>query len=176
MYIVPRVYYKNDRTIFHFFDLEYLEADGHFVLRIIGTNSSDFVATRIMHELYKLCCEKRFRPYEVQQLKQEPRTTLYKYLVIPKEAHEPPKPQLLQPETPNQDSASSENSSAPRPLPRSSSKNNNKDQSSETSEESSSSAEQRARSRSGTLPFIQGTEAQQSRRRSQSRPSKEDGK
>jgi hypothetical protein len=39
MYLVPRIYYKNNRTIFHFFNLEYLEADGHFILRIIGTNS-----------------------------------------------------------------------------------------------------------------------------------------
>jgi len=39
MFIVPRIYYKNNRTIFHFFNLEYLEADGHFILRIIGTNA-----------------------------------------------------------------------------------------------------------------------------------------
>ncbi len=39
MFIVPRDYYKNNRTIFDFFNLEYLEADGHFILRIIGTNA-----------------------------------------------------------------------------------------------------------------------------------------
>ena len=39
MFLVPRMYYRNDRTIFDFFNLEYLEADGHFILRIIGTNA-----------------------------------------------------------------------------------------------------------------------------------------
>ncbi len=39
MFIVPRDYYENNRTIFNFFNLEYLEADGHFILRIIGTNA-----------------------------------------------------------------------------------------------------------------------------------------
>jgi hypothetical protein len=38
MFIVPRDYYKKKLTIFDFFNLEYLEADGHFILRIIGTN------------------------------------------------------------------------------------------------------------------------------------------
>ncbi len=38
MFIVPRDYYKKDRTLFDFFNLEYLEADGHFIIRIIGTN------------------------------------------------------------------------------------------------------------------------------------------
>ena len=38
-YIVPRVYYKDKRLkIFDFFNDEYLEADGYFILRIIGTN------------------------------------------------------------------------------------------------------------------------------------------
>ncbi len=39
MYLVPRMYYENNGTLFHFFNLEYLEADGHFILRIIGTNA-----------------------------------------------------------------------------------------------------------------------------------------
>lgn len=39
MYLVPRIYYQNKLDIFHFFNLEYLEADGHFILRIIGTNA-----------------------------------------------------------------------------------------------------------------------------------------
>ncbi len=122
--------------------------------------------------MYKLCCERRFRPYKVQEVKPEPAKILYKYLVIPKKAHIPPMPQLLQPETPDQDSALSTNSSGPRPLPRSSSTKNN--QSSETSDESSSSTEQRTRSRSSTLPFIHSTEAQQRPlKRSQSRPPKE---
>ncbi len=40
MFIVPPVYYQGSgRTIFQFFNDEYLEADGHFILRIIGTNA-----------------------------------------------------------------------------------------------------------------------------------------
>jgi hypothetical protein len=40
MFVVPPIYYKGDgRTIFQFFNDEYLEADGHFILRIIGTNA-----------------------------------------------------------------------------------------------------------------------------------------
>lgn len=39
MYIVPRSFYKEKRTLFHFYDLDYLEADGHFILRIISTNA-----------------------------------------------------------------------------------------------------------------------------------------
>ena len=111
---------------------------------------SDFVATRILHELYRLCCEKRFRPYHVQKIQPEPKTTLYKYLIIPKEAPTPPEPQLLQPSSPDQPLASSTNSSAPPPLPR---------------------------LRSGTLPFITSTDEQQrSSKRAPSRPPKEDEK
>ena len=40
MFIVPPVYYENGgRSIFTYFDEEYLEADGNFILRIIGTNA-----------------------------------------------------------------------------------------------------------------------------------------
>ncbi len=40
MFIVPPIYYQGKgRSIFQFFDDEYLEADGHFILRIIGTNA-----------------------------------------------------------------------------------------------------------------------------------------
>jgi hypothetical protein len=40
MFIVPPIYYeKKDKKIFHFFVHEYLEADGYFILRIIGTNA-----------------------------------------------------------------------------------------------------------------------------------------
>lgn len=122
---------------------------------------SDFVATRIVHELYKMCCEKRFRPYEVT--KEEPvfRRTLYKYLVIPKESKEPPEPQVLQPETPNHETAPKTNPFAPRPLPRSSSSedkssNRKQDKSRDTTEN-----EIKKRSRSGTLPFVQALEGKQ---------------
>ena len=40
MFIVPKVYYDGKgRSIFDYFNDEYLEADGHFILRIIGTNA-----------------------------------------------------------------------------------------------------------------------------------------
>ncbi len=78
---------------------------------------SDFVATRILHKLYESCCEKRFRPYKVKEIESAPRTTLYKYLI-------PPKDKQLPSEQPIS------NLTAPRPSPRSSSNN---DPSSETS-------------------------------------------
>lgn len=39
MFIVPQDYYDKSRTIFQFYNLEYLEADGHFILRIISSNA-----------------------------------------------------------------------------------------------------------------------------------------
>ena len=40
MFIVPKDFYEGKgRSLFDFFDNEYLEADGHFILRIIGTNA-----------------------------------------------------------------------------------------------------------------------------------------
>lgn len=40
MYIIPPIYYEGKgRSIFDFYNDEYLEADGHFILRIIGTNA-----------------------------------------------------------------------------------------------------------------------------------------
>ena len=39
-YTIPIGYLKNgDRSLFDFFNEEYLEADGHFILRTIGTNA-----------------------------------------------------------------------------------------------------------------------------------------
>lgn len=51
---------------------------------------SDFVATKILHELYELCCGKRFRANIVEKAQPIPRSTLYKYLTIPKECKLPP--------------------------------------------------------------------------------------
>ncbi|CAF1001131.1 unnamed protein product [Adineta steineri] len=149
MFIVPRNYYKNHLTLFHFFNKEYLEADGHFILRIISTNASDFVATRIIHHLYELCCERRFRPHEVQKVKPVLQTTLYKYLILPKKD--------------KCNTESTTNSSAPCPLPRSFPKNN---RSSETSDDSSES-EHETQSNSDTHSSKEHTE-------SQSRPKIED--
>jgi hypothetical protein len=63
---------------------------------------------RIIHDLYLMCCEKRFKGYPVEKLPVAPRVTLYKYLVIPKEgqptarqALPPSSPQTQQPKTPN---------------------------------------------------------------------------
>lgn len=40
MFIVPPNYYEGEgRSLFQFYNDEYLEADGHFILRIIGTNA-----------------------------------------------------------------------------------------------------------------------------------------
>ncbi|CAF3234642.1 unnamed protein product [Rotaria socialis] len=119
MFIVPRIYYKNNRSLFHFFDAEYLEPDGHFILRIIATNASDFVATLILHHLYEKCCEKRFRSNEVQTKMPAPRTTIYKYLIMPKEEPAPQQLRLNQPITTNNETQRTTDSSAPPLLPRS---------------------------------------------------------
>ena len=40
MFIVPPEFYEGKgRTLFDFYNDDYLEADGHFILRIIGTNA-----------------------------------------------------------------------------------------------------------------------------------------
>ena len=40
MYLIPPKYYEGKgRSIVDFFNYEYLEADGHFILRIIGANA-----------------------------------------------------------------------------------------------------------------------------------------
>jgi len=93
MYIVPEVFYMNKgRSLFEFYNTEYLEADGHFILRIIGTNASEFVSTKIIHDLYQLCCTKRFRANIVQKQEQPLRKTLYRYLVMQKEGISGPPP------------------------------------------------------------------------------------
>lgn len=47
------------------------------------------MATIILHQLYKLCCEKRFRANEVIEAPQVSRKTLYKYLIMPKDEELP---------------------------------------------------------------------------------------
>lgn len=58
---------------------------------------------RIIQELYQLCCVKRFSAKTVKKRVPPPRTTVYKYLIIPKEGKPspPPEPQMQQPGTPN---------------------------------------------------------------------------
>jgi len=144
-----------------FYELSVLMQGNYSTSEFLNSSSfyfSDFVATRILHKLYELCCEKRFRPYEVQKVEPVPRTTLYKYLIIPKEK------QLSSEQAIN-------NLLAPRPLPRSSSNN---DRLSETSR-SFSRSQHEIRSRSGTLPFAPNTGSEQQLiKRSQSRPKYED--
>ena len=64
---------------------------------------------KILHDLYQLCCEKRFTANAVEKLQPLPRTTLYKYLVIPKEGQPPPPPQIQQPKTPTVETRPSTN-------------------------------------------------------------------
>jgi hypothetical protein len=145
-----------------FYELSVLMQGNHSTNELLNSSSfyfSDFVATRILHKLYESCCEKRFRPYKVKEIESAPRTTLYKYLI-------PPKDKQLPSEQPIS------NLLAPRSLPRSSSNN---DPLSETSR-SFSRSQHEIRSRSGTLPFITpntGSE-QQLIKRSQSRPQYDD--
>lgn len=110
---------------------------------------------RIIHDLYQKCCEKRFSAYTVQKQTAPPRTTLYKYLVIPKEGQPPPRPpQMQQPTTPNYETRPTSNPFAqfpsshpttddhqPQPLPR-----------------RSVYTEHEPRPRSDTLPFLEHTE------------------
>lgn len=42
------------------FVFDYLEADGMFMLRMIGSNSGDFVCTQVLHNLWKLFLYKRY--------------------------------------------------------------------------------------------------------------------
>ncbi|UJR28448.1 hypothetical protein I4U23_009688 [Adineta vaga] len=155
MFIVPPAYYKDKnrvRTIFDFFNDEYLEADGHFILRIIGTNASDFVSTKLIHDLYQKCCEKRFIPDEVPERPQSKTTTLYKYLVIPKEGPaDPPSSQSdiqpQQPPTPNIETRPRTNPLAqPPPAIK------------RRTPHSTVSTEQPSRTRSDTLPFLEQPE------------------
>ena len=84
--------------------------------------NSEFVATRIIHDLYQLCCEKRFKANAVQKLQKTPRETLYKYLIIPREGQRirPPQDfasgvvQMQQPRTPNFETQPTTNPLDPR--------------------------------------------------------------
>jgi len=64
MYLVPRNYYKNERKLLHFFNLEYLEADGNFILRIIGTNARLVCSNKRLfiyfYDLKWFCCNKTY--------------------------------------------------------------------------------------------------------------------
>ncbi|CAF3568513.1 unnamed protein product [Rotaria sp. Silwood1] len=142
------------------------EADGHFILRIIGTNASELVATRIIHELFQLCCEKRFIPNRVEKLEIPPRVTLYKYLVITKEGQPPPPPQqqLQQPKTPNYETRTKTNPFAAHASVAPSAFTSISQQPPEIKRRTSHQPSQlvnQPRARSDTLPFFDQTEALQ---------------
>ncbi|CAF3331295.1 unnamed protein product [Rotaria socialis] len=159
MFFVPKVYYEGKgRTLFQFFNEEYLEADGHFILRIIGSNASEFVSTKIIHDLYEKCCEKRFAGNEVEIQQPKAHTTLYKYLVIPRDGPpRPPPPQLEEPKTPNNEVAMKTNpfiehsSIAPTEY---SSNNQQPPEIKRRISHNTSNTEREARTRSDTLPFL----------------------
>ena len=133
--------------------------------------SSEFVSTKIIHDLYQLCCEKRFKGNVVKTLVQPPRITLYKYLVIPKEGPQPNPPEtrppssaLDPPRTPTEETRPSVNpfesrgphrssrtdQQAPPEVKRRISYNNNTNNTTDTGRQQ--------RSRSGTLPFVENLE------------------
>ena len=122
--------------------------------------SSEFVSMRIIQELYELCCSKRFSANRVTKLVAPPRTTLYKYLIIPKEdqPRPPPQPHMQQPQTPNY-----ENRSTMNPFEQiKTSQIFSTDQRPPEIKRRTVHTEQEGRPRSGTLPFLQQTEQLQS--------------
>lgn len=110
--------------------------------------------------MYKLCCEKRFTASDVQIIKAPPRTTLYKYLVIPKEGQPRPLSQLQQPKTPNHEVSPKANPllkySFGQPMVRPT--NNMQPPEIKRRISHSSNVEQGPRPRSNTLPFADHTE------------------
>ena len=118
---------------------------------------SEFVSTKILHDLYQLCCEKRFTPKPVEKLQPLPRTTLYKYLVIPKEDQPPiPPPEIQQPKTPFVETGRSTNPFA-YPSTYLSPEHKPPDIKRRISH-TSSQMEHGTRPRSGTQPFVEHTE------------------
>lgn len=112
--------------------------------------SSEFVSMRIIQELYQLCCEKRFSASPVTKLVPPPRTTLYKYLIIPKEGQPRPPPQLQQPQTPNYENRPTTNPFAQL--------STSTDQRPPEVKRRTVHTEQEGRPRSGTQPFLQQVE------------------
>ena len=119
-----------------------------------------------------MCCEKRFRPNEVDKLTPPPRTTLYKYLIIPKEgptappsgslpSHPPPpvpKSYIDPPRTPTEETRPTINPFVQRALPHSPQNEQQPPEIKRRTSHSSSVTEHEMRPRSGTLPFIEQTE------------------
>jgi len=121
--------------------------------------SSEFVTTRVIQDLYQLCCSKRFTPNAVEKLAMPPRTTLYKYLVIPKEGQPPPPPpQTQQPKTPDYETRPTTNPFAQHPIPPSSSNDQHRPEVKRRISHNLTNTEHEVRPRSGTLPFIEHSE------------------
>jgi len=121
--------------------------------------SSEFVSTRIIHDLYQLCCSKRFTANAVEKLPPIPRRTLYKYLVIPKEGQQPPPtPKIEQPKTPDYETRPTTNPFAQHPIPLPSSNDQHPPEIKRRITHNPTHTEHEIRPRSGTLPFIEHTE------------------
>jgi hypothetical protein len=127
--------------------------------------SSEFVTTRVIQDLYQLCCSKRFTPNAVEKLAMPPRTTLYKYLVIPKEGQpQPPPPppppasQIKQPKTPDYETRPATNPFAQHPMRQPSSSDQHPPEIKRRISHNSAPTEHGIRQRSGTLPFLEHTE------------------
>lgn len=122
---------------------------------------SEFVSTQIIHDLYQLCCSKRFSANPVEKLAVPPRTTLYKYLVIPKEG-QPPPPNALDepPKTPTYETRPTTNPFATQSKshPPTTIYDQQPPEVKRRISHNSSSIEHEPRARSDTLPFLEQTE------------------
>ena len=126
--------------------------------------NSEFVATRIIHDLYQLCCEKRFKANAVEKLEKTPRETLYKYLIIPREGQrirQSPQNaaqgvvQMQQPKTPNFETQPTTSPLDPRSWAQSTSGDQQRPEPKQrTMVPSKSQTEQPGRPRSNTQAFI----------------------
>lgn len=124
-------------------------------------SNSEFVATKIMHDLYQICCEKRFRGNPVKKPTPPPRTTLYKYLVMAKEGPQPPPPppsaETEEPRTPTLEKQMLPNPLSPRSFPQSTVHDQSAPEIKRrtTVNNGNGNGNQGLRDRSGTLPFVE---------------------
>ncbi len=120
---------------------------------------SEFVSTKIIHELYQKCCGKRFSRLPVKTLTPPTRTTLDKYLLIDKGKQPPsqPSPQIEEPKTPTEETRPSGNPIAQlyASYPKS---DQQRPEIKRRTTQNSSFVEQEPRPRSDTQPFTDSTE------------------
>ena len=133
-----------------------------FIARLIVFNS-EFVSTKIIHDLYQMCCEKRFRGNSVEEPAPRPRKTLYEYMVMPKEDPPPPRPppsvQIEEPRTPTLEQQMRPNPLSPRAFPQSTMYDQSapeiKRRTTTNNGNGNGNGNQGMRERSGTLPFVE---------------------